>query len=117
MKLKLQNVGEKITHIGRVSGDMVFCAWVKCVGRTITGSTKALIFLPELPPTSIVFRRRVFAIEDFPTPLVDHETEGKEGNWIPTKKGQRFFMLFRFYGATPAAYDGSFELNDIELVK
>jgi len=25
-------------------------------------------------------------------------------------------MLFRFYGPTPAAYDGSFELNDIELV-
>ena len=41
-------------------------------------------------------------------------TNCKEGNWIPTKKGQRFFMLFRFYGATPAAYDGSFELNDIE---
>lgn len=43
--------------------------------------------------------------------------KGKEGNWIPTQKGQRFFMLFRFYGATPAAYDGSFELNDIEEVK
>ena len=42
--------------------------------------------------------------------------KGKEGNWIPTQKGQRFFMLFRFYGPTPAAYDGSFELNDIELV-
>ena len=43
--------------------------------------------------------------------------EGKEGNWIPTKKGQRFFMLFRFYGATPAAYDGSYKLNDIERVE
>ena len=43
--------------------------------------------------------------------------KGKEGNWIPTKEGQRFFMLFRCYGATAAAYDGSFELNDIELLK
>jgi hypothetical protein len=24
--------------------------------------------------------------------------EAKEGNWIPTKEGQRFFLLFRFYG-------------------
>jgi hypothetical protein len=43
--------------------------------------------------------------------------EGQESNWIPTKKGQRFFMLFRFYGATSAAYDGSFELYDIERVE
>ena len=42
--------------------------------------------------------------------------EGKEGNWIPTKEGQRFFMLFCFYGPTQATYDGSFELNDIELL-
>jgi hypothetical protein len=42
--------------------------------------------------------------------------KGKEGNWVPTKKGQRFFMLFRFYGATEAIYDGSYELNDIELM-
>ena len=42
--------------------------------------------------------------------------KGKEGTWIPTKEGQRFFMLFRCYGATPAVYDGSFELNDIELL-
>ena len=43
-------------------------------------------------------------------------SEGKEGNWIPTKEGQRFFMLFSFYGPTQATYDGSFELNDIELL-
>jgi hypothetical protein len=33
--------------------------------------------------------------------------KGKEGNWIPTAKGRRFFLLFRFYGPTPAAFDGS----------
>jgi hypothetical protein len=43
--------------------------------------------------------------------------EGKEANWIPTKAGQKFFLLFRFYGPEPAVFDGSFELNDIELVK
>jgi len=42
--------------------------------------------------------------------------KGKEGNWIPTAEGRRFFLLFRFYGPTPAAFDGSFVLNDIELL-
>ena len=43
--------------------------------------------------------------------------KGKESNWIPTAKDRRFFLLFRFYGPEPAALDGSWELNDIELVK
>ena len=43
--------------------------------------------------------------------------EGKEGNWIPTAPGGRFMLLFRFYGPEPAVFDGSFELNDVELVK
>ena len=42
--------------------------------------------------------------------------KGKEANWIPTTEGRRFFLLFRFYGPQPAVKDGSFELNDIELV-
>jgi hypothetical protein len=42
--------------------------------------------------------------------------QGKESNWIPTAKGKRFFLLFRFYGPESAVYDGSFELNDIELI-
>jgi hypothetical protein len=40
---------------------------------------------------------------------------GKEANWIPTAEGRRFFLLFRFYGPEPGVFDGSFELNDIEL--
>jgi len=40
---------------------------------------------------------------------------GQEANWIPTKPGRRFFLLFRFYGPESAVFDGSFELNDIEL--
>ena len=41
---------------------------------------------------------------------------GKEASWIPTQKGKRFFLLFRFYGPKKGVFDGSFELNDIELV-
>ncbi len=40
---------------------------------------------------------------------------GKEANWLPTNPDRRFFLLFRFYGPKPGVYDGSFELNDIEL--
>ena len=39
-------------------------------------------------------------------------------NWrVATKAGRKFFLIFRFYGPKPAAFDGSWELNDIELVK
>jgi hypothetical protein len=40
--------------------------------------------------------------------------DGQEANWIPTAEGRRFFLLFRFYGPEPGAFDGSYELNDIE---
>ena len=43
--------------------------------------------------------------------------KGKESNWLPTDPKRRFFLLARFYGPEPALFDGSFELNDIELVK
>jgi len=42
--------------------------------------------------------------------------EGMEANWLPTDKERRFFLLFRFYGPQKGVFDGSFELNDIELV-
>jgi len=45
------------------------------------------------------------------------EPKGKEANWIPTTKERRFFLLFRFYGPQKAAKDGSWQLDDIELVK
>ena len=43
--------------------------------------------------------------------------KGKEANWIPTTKKRRFFLLFRFYGPQKASKDGSWQLDDIELVK
>ena len=43
--------------------------------------------------------------------------KGKESNWLPTDPKRRFFLLARFYGPEPALFDGSFKLNNIELVK
>ncbi len=43
--------------------------------------------------------------------------EGKESNWIPTKSGGRFEVLFRFYGPEKALFDKAWKLPDIEEVK
>jgi hypothetical protein len=43
--------------------------------------------------------------------------EGKESNWLPTAEERRFFLLFRFYGPQKGVFDGSFELNDVELIE
>jgi hypothetical protein len=43
--------------------------------------------------------------------------KGMKANWLPTDKERRFFLLFRFYGPQKGVFDGSFELNDIELIK
>jgi len=41
----------------------------------------------------------------------------KEANWIPTKTGRRFFLLFRFCGPEAGLFDGSLELNDMERME
>lgn len=43
--------------------------------------------------------------------------EGKEANWVPTKAGGRFEVLFRFYGPEKALFDKAWKLPDIEEVK
>lgn len=43
--------------------------------------------------------------------------KGKESNWIPTAEGQKYYMLFRFYGADNAVFTKTGQLNDLELIK
>ena len=43
--------------------------------------------------------------------------EGKESNWIPTKSGGQFEVLFRFYGPEKALFEKTWKLPDIEEVK
>ena len=40
--------------------------------------------------------------------------EGKESNWIPTKAGGRFELVFRFFGPEPALFDKTWVLPDLE---
>jgi hypothetical protein len=42
---------------------------------------------------------------------------GKESNWVPTKSGGRFEVLFRFYGPEKPLFDKTWRLGDIEEVK
>lgn len=39
---------------------------------------------------------------------------GKADNWIFTKSGGRFFLLFRFYGPEPPLFDKTWQLPDLE---
>jgi hypothetical protein len=41
---------------------------------------------------------------------------GKQSNWIPTKPGVRFEVLFRLYGPEKAVFDKTWRLPDIEEV-
>ncbi|HZL75590.1 MAG TPA: DUF1214 domain-containing protein, partial [Propionibacteriaceae bacterium] len=41
---------------------------------------------------------------------------GRESNWVPTDPQGRFEVLFRFYGPTPALFDKSWKLTDIERI-
>ena len=43
--------------------------------------------------------------------------EGKESNWIPTKAGERFELVFRFFGPEPALFDKTWVLPDLERIE
>lgn len=39
-----------------------------------------------------------------------------EGNWVPTKAGERFEALFRFYGPEKTLFDTTWVLGDVQRV-
>jgi hypothetical protein len=42
---------------------------------------------------------------------------GKESNWVPTKSGAQFEVLFRFYGPEKALFEKTWKLPNIEKVE
>ena len=77
-------------------------------------------YLRDLEPSSIDSNMK--GVEKNPDGSVDiyfgpKAPAGKESNWLPTDPERRFFLLSRFYGPKPEIVNGSFELNDIELVE
>ena len=42
---------------------------------------------------------------------------GKESNWVPTRAGGRFEVLFRLYGPDKTFFDKTWQLPDIEEAK
>ncbi len=43
--------------------------------------------------------------------------EGEQANWVMTKEGEPFFVMFRVYGPKKEAVDGTWVLNDIEEIR
>ncbi|MHC4414887.1 MAG: DUF1214 domain-containing protein [Planctomycetota bacterium] len=85
-----------------VAYDLETAAWIRDVPKVGIDSTR-----PDL------LKNKDGSVDVYFGPKAP---KGKEPNWIPTTEGRRFFLLFRFYGPEPAAFDGSFELNDIERI-
>jgi hypothetical protein len=42
---------------------------------------------------------------------------GKQSNWIPTRSGGQFEVLFRIYGPEKALFDKTWKLPDIEAME
>ena len=42
--------------------------------------------------------------------------QGKESNWVPTKPGQEFEMIFRLYAPTEALFEKTWKLSDVDKV-
>lgn len=42
--------------------------------------------------------------------------QGKESNWVPTKPGGQFVILFRLYRPEKPLFDKTWKLPDIEKV-
>jgi hypothetical protein len=40
-----------------------------------------------------------------------------ESNWVPSKPGEQFEVLFRFYGPERALFEKTWKLPDIEEAK
>jgi hypothetical protein len=41
---------------------------------------------------------------------------GLESNWVPTKQGERFELLFRLYAPTKDLFEKKWKLSDLEEV-
>jgi len=49
--------------------------------------------------------------------LAPNAPPGKESNWVPTKPGGEFEVLFRFYGPEKPLFEKTWKLPDIERLR
>ena len=78
-------------------------AWIKNVPKVGVASSDKVLEINEDGSIDIYFAPEAPA--------------GKEANWTPTKAGERFFLLFRFYGPEKSAMDKTYQLNDLVEIK
>jgi len=82
--------------------DLESAAWIRDMPKVGVASSSEGVVVNEDGSVDIYFGAKA--------------PDGLAANWIPTEKGRRFFLLFRFYGPEPGAFDGSYELNNIEKI-
>src|SRR5262249_1696586 len=82
MKLKLKNVGKKISRIGHVGRHVVFGARIEVFLASWNGRRYTLVFLTKLPPSFIILFWRDLTGKHFPAPLVDQQSERQERNLL-----------------------------------
>jgi hypothetical protein len=72
MKLKLQDVGQKVAHVRHVRGYVILGARVEVLLAPGHWRRNTLVFPPQFPPRLVVFLRRDLAGEHLPAPLIDY---------------------------------------------
>ena len=82
MKLELENVGQKVAHVGHIRRDVIFRRRIEILFGARRGRGDALILQPQLPPRRVVLGRRNLAVEDLPAPLIDQQAKGKERHFF-----------------------------------
>src|SRR5262249_54201563 len=95
VKLELQDVCEKVTHVGDIGGHVILGSRIKLLLVSHARGRDSLILAPELPPGVIVVLRQNLSREDLPAPLIDDEPEGKKSELLESLLQQQADVLGR----------------------
>lgn len=82
-------------------------------------ATWAFVYTPEMLPGITSFDKKKLQMngDDSVDLYVGPKApDGLASNWVPTA-GKQPFPIIRFYGPTPAFWNKTFKLPDVELVK
>ena len=81
VELELQYMGQEITGVRRIEGDVILCTRIERVRRPFIGCADALVLLPQLPPQVVVTLGPDFSGKHFPAPLVDQQAKWQKCNF------------------------------------
>src|SRR5262245_52123022 len=82
MELELENVRKEVSRIRNVSRHVILRSRIKELVTARGDRSNALVFQAKVPPGLVVVFRFDFTGKDFPSPLIDQQTEWKECNFF-----------------------------------